>query len=89
MVTVMKNDRFQRVFGEIKTRRTPEQILADRKKRGKRDHIAQVMDRNLRYEVSRAKDHLARKITEAENKDDVLITLEDMVPNSSLHKITV
>lgn len=89
MITVMKNDRFQRVFGEVKTRRTSKQIQADQERRGKRDHIAQVMDQNMRYEVSRAKEHLAQKIAEAENKDDVLITLEDMIPNASLHKVTV
>lgn len=82
-----------RVFGTVKTRRTPKQIAVDKKKRFKRDHTAFTMDRNLKYEAMTIKNRLAaEKQLEKGEKGKVpkkLPLLEDMVPCFSLHKTTV
>ena len=83
----------QRVFGDTKIRRTPEQIVADKKRQSKHDHIAFTMDRNLKYKAVDIKNRLAdeKKLDKGktENTAQRLLMLEDMIPQYSLHKTTV
>lgn len=95
MITGVTNRNTLKGFGEIKQRRTADQIAADKKRRGKSDHLAQIMDRNLEFDAVKARNRLAeKKETEKTKKADEkpekeLPVLEDMVPRVSLHKITV
>lgn len=101
MVYVIEKQGERRVFGEIRARRTKEQIFMDRKNRAKRDHMAMLLDKSLKKTEAVAKERVAdkkailkkksaeRKISGRKEEDVTLPVLEDMIPKLSLHKLTV
>lgn len=80
--------------GAFPRRRTPEEISADRQHQMEKDHLSRTMDRNQRYEAMAISSRLSaekKKEKNAEKKSPVkkFVVMEDMIPNISLHKLTV
>lgn len=75
------------MFGDVRTRRSKEEIKKDRAARMKADHIRSNMIRNLKYQAINAK--MRESSAKKDKKGGSLPVLEDLVSRYSLHKLTV